>query len=232
MTPNMTHLETELQHLKVGIIEMWTTVINQIEKSKTALLKLDKDLARDIIVTEKRVNSFELKIDKDCENILALYAPVAIDLRFVLAVLKINYNLERIGDYADGIAKMIENLDKPFKEEHFRETKVIEMFDVCISIMNDTLQAFDKENTDLGRSMFKRDDDLDKISDNSHIAIGELIKKHPDYMYHCMALFSIIRKLERAGDHTQNIAEELIFYIEAKVLKHKSNKKKSDKKEE
>ena len=74
-----------------------------------------KIIARDIRVTEKRVDSHELKIDRDCENILALYAPVAIDLRFVLAVLKINYNLERIGDYADGIAQIIEGLDKPFK---------------------------------------------------------------------------------------------------------------------
>ena len=100
------------------------------------------------------------------------------------------------------------------------------MFDICISIMNDTLQAFENENTQLGRSIFKRDELLDIINDKAHIAIGYLINKFPEYTYHSMGLFSIIRKLERAGDHTQNIAEELIFYIEAKVLKHKSLKKK------
>jgi len=221
MTPNMTHLESELQHLKVGIMEMWAIVISQIEKSKTALLKVDKDMAREIKITEKRVDSYELKIDTDCENILALYAPVAIDLRFVLSVLKINYNLERIGDYADGIAQIIEGLDKPFKTEHFKETKILEMFDICVSIMSDTLLAFEKEDSQLGRSILKRDEELDKINETAHIAVGELIINMPDYAHHSLALFSIIRKLERAGDHTQNIAEELIFFMEAKVLKHK-----------
>jgi phosphate transport system protein len=227
----MTHLETELKLLKVDIIEMWDMVINQISKSKDALANFDKDLARDIKLTEKRIDSYELKIDRDCENVLALYAPVAIDLRFVLAILKINYNLERIGDYANGIAKIIENLDKPFKTEHFKQTQVLEMFDISISIMTDALNAFEKDDTKLGRSVFKKDRDLDDINDKAPEAIYELIKKYPDYANHSLGLLSIIRKLERAGDHTQNIAEEFIFFIEAKVLKHRSKKKTERKKD-
>jgi phosphate transport system protein len=126
----MTHLETELQLLKNDIIEMWGLVINQIEKSKEALQKFDTDLANDIRITEKLIDSFELKIDRDCENVLALYAPVAIDLRFVLAILKMNSDLERIGDYANTMAKIICSLDKPYKPEHFNETRVMEMFDI------------------------------------------------------------------------------------------------------
>ena len=179
MTPNMTHLEAELQHLKAGVIEMWSAVISQIEKSKNALQQYDKDLAREIRVAEKRIDSYELKIDRDCENILALYAPVAVDLRFVLAVLKINYNLERIGDYADGIAQIIEGLDKPFREEHFKNSQVIEMFDLCLAIMSDTLEAFDKDDTQLGRSMFKRDEALDKINENAHVVLSEMISQYP-----------------------------------------------------
>jgi phosphate transport system protein len=227
----MTHLETELKLLKVDIIEMWDMVINQISKSKDALANFDKDLARDIKLTEKRKDSYELKIDRDCENVLALYAPVAIDLRFVLAILKINYNLERIGDYANGIAKIIENLDKPFNPEHFKATQVLDMFDISISIMSDALNAFEKEDTKLGRSVFKRDRELDDINDKAPEAIYELIKKYPDYANHSLGLLSVIRKLERAGDHTQNIAEEFIFFIEAKVLKHKSKKKTEGKKD-
>ena len=103
----MTHLEIELQSLKSEMIEMFGLVLSQIEKSKESLVRLDKDLAREIMVNEKRVNGFELKIDRDCENIIALFHPVAVDLRFVLACLKINSNLERIGDIAEGIARFI-----------------------------------------------------------------------------------------------------------------------------
>lgn len=224
MVPATTHLETELVLLKAGIVEMWSAVIGQIEKSREALINFDLDLAREIRITEKRIDSYELKIDKDCENILALYAPVAIDLRFVLAVLKINYDLERIGDYADGIAQILEGLDKPFPEEHFRNTRVLEMYDLCISIMKDTLEAFENDNTQLGRTVFKRDEDLNKINDNAHIVLSDLINRYPDYIYHSMGLLSIMRRLERTGDHTKNMAEELIFFIEAKVLKHRGLK--------
>ncbi|MEP7170315.1 MAG: PhoU domain-containing protein, partial [Bacteroidota bacterium] len=103
----MTHLDIELAKLKEDMLEMFQMVISQLDKSKNSLINLDKDLAREVIVTEKRVNSFELKLDRDCENIIALFNPVAVDLRFVLANLKINSNLERVGDIADGIAKFV-----------------------------------------------------------------------------------------------------------------------------
>src|ERR1035437_7797529 len=103
----MTHLDTEIQSVKKSTIEMWKLVELQLEKGKDSLINFDKDLAREIILREKRVNAWELKIDRDCENIIALFNPLAIDLRFVLAVLKINTNLERTGDIADGIAKFV-----------------------------------------------------------------------------------------------------------------------------
>ena len=90
----LTPLDNEIQQLKLEVISMWQMVLSQLQKAEEALKNLDRDLAREVILTEKRVNAFELKIDRDCEDILALFAPVAIDLRFILAVLKINMNLE------------------------------------------------------------------------------------------------------------------------------------------
>src|SRR5450755_2588956 len=113
----MTQFETELQDAKSEIINMWDLVLLQLTKAKEAMLNFNKDLAREVIAKEKRVNAFELKIDRDCENIFALYCPVAIDLRFLLAVLKINSNLERIGDIADGISRYIIKADGPFHED-------------------------------------------------------------------------------------------------------------------
>ena len=96
-------IESELILLKKEIDEMWTLVYNQLDRAGEAVLTLDKELAQQVIVRERRVNAFELKIDSDVEDVIALYNPVAIDLRFVLAMLKINTNLERLGDFAEGI---------------------------------------------------------------------------------------------------------------------------------
>ena len=113
----MSHLETELHLLKEDLIEMTRLVKIQLFKGRDALLHFDRDLAREIIVNENRINALELKIDRDCENIFALFNPVAVDLRFVLAALKINANLERIGDNAEGIARYVMEVDRPFDEK-------------------------------------------------------------------------------------------------------------------
>src|SRR5882672_3116218 len=103
----MTHLDVEIKRLKADMVEMFHMVSLQLSKAKEALIGLDKDLALEVMEKERRVNSFELKLDRDCENIIALFNPVAVDLRFVLACLKINNNLERNGDIADGIARFV-----------------------------------------------------------------------------------------------------------------------------
>lgn len=216
----MTQLETELQQLKDEVKNMWGMVRGQLLKALSALLNFDKDLAREVVVMEKRVNATELKIDRDCENIFALYSPVAIDLRFLLAVLKINTNLERIGDIAEGIAKHVISVDDPFKEGLLDATKVIEMYRESIAMLEDTLTAFEKEDTTLARSVFEKDEFLDDINTQSNELIEEYLKNNPSDIDQALYASSIIRKLERVGDHAKNIAEEIIFYIEAKVLKH------------
>src|ERR1044072_757467 len=110
----MNHLEKEIKALKDEVLNMWSLVQSQLTKSKKALLSFDEVLAREITVKEDRVNAYELKIDLDCENILALSSPVAVDLRFVLAALKINTNLERIGDIAEGIARFVIDVEENF----------------------------------------------------------------------------------------------------------------------
>ena len=216
----MTQLEIELQYLKTEVTNMWKLVDSQLVKSMSALLNFDKDLSREVVVAEKRVNGLELKIDRDCENIFALLTPVAVDLRFVLAVLKINTNLERTGDIAESIAKYIIHAEKSFKEELLDATKTITMFDNAISMLEDTLKAFENEDSILARSIFKKDESLDKINMNATEATIEYLKHHPEDIDQALYNLSIIRKLERIGDQSKNIAEEIIFYLEAKVIKH------------
>ncbi|MEO6904357.1 MAG: phosphate signaling complex protein PhoU [Bacteroidia bacterium] len=218
----MSHLDIELQQLKVENIRMWSLVNLQLRKGKEALLNLDKDLAREVILSERRVNAYELKLDRDCENIFALFNPVAVDLRFVLAVLKINNNLERTGDIVEGIAKFVLNVDNTFDTRLLEITRVVEMYTAANNMMESVLEAFEKEDTALARKVFQQDELLDDINIKANAIIADYIRNQPATIEPALYLLSIIRKLERVGDQAKNMAEEIIFYIEAKVLKHRS----------
>jgi phosphate transport system protein len=216
----MSQLEIELKELKTEVVNMWTLVHSQVVKANIAMVNFDKDLAREVMSREKRVNGLELKIDRDCENIFALLTPVAVDLRFVLAVLKINSNLERIGDIAEGIAKYILSAEKPFNPELLKMTDTLVMYDEAINMLEDTLTAFEEEDTALARSIFQKDEYLDKINVAATTATVKYLELFPEDGYPALINLSVIRRLERVGDQSKNIAEETIFYVEAKVLKH------------
>ena len=228
----MTLIEIELQKLKTEVILLWQTVINQLVNSKTALVNFDKNLAREVVQTEKWVNKYELRIDRDCENIFALHSPVAVDLRYLLAILKINNNLERIGDIAKGLAKFVISSDKQVDAEILEVTDVLKMYDEGIKMVEDTLNAFENEDSALVRTIFKMDKVIDMVNQNAHNIVVDYILKHPEKTSETLYILSSIRKLERVGDQTKNIAEEIIFYVEAKVLRHKKKKKRELKEKE
>jgi phosphate transport system protein len=220
----MTHLDLELKKIKQQVIEMMDLVKNQLAKGKEAILTFDKDLVHEIKAKEKRVNSMELNIDRDVESTLALYNPVAMDLRFVMASFKISSDLERLGDNAVGIAKYINNVDEQLSDSNLEKIQFKEMYDNALEMLDDVFEAFEKEDTKLAREVFIKDIVLNNINSNAAKIAIEMIKENPDKIHNYLYLLSIIRKLERVGDLAKNIAEELIFYIEAKVLKHTKKK--------
>lgn len=220
----MSHQNTELKRLKADIISMWELVIHQMERTKVALQTFDENIVNEIAANEKRVDAFELKLDMDCENILALFNPLANDLRFVLSVIKINYNLERIGDYAKDISSYVKKAKGPYTEELLHDTHIISMFEIAIDMLKCTLESFEQETNHQAISVFTKDEYLDQVNRDANHTIAEIIQKNPTNMEDTLQLLSFIRKLERVGDQSQNIAEEIIFYLEAKVLKHKKNK--------
>jgi phosphate transport system protein len=221
----MNHLQTELNALKSSLLEMWSIVISQHEKAKMALETDDKALANEVHTNEKLLDAFELKHDMDCENIIALYNPVAIDLRFVLAVLKINYNLERIGDYANYIANTIRKSENPFELQMLKDTNISDMFDVAHIMLVEAYESFEKNEIKSIRNLSELDKKLDEWNKKSIRVLSDCIMKNPSEARQALELFSIIRKLERVGDHNQNIAEEIIFYLEARITKHKKSQK-------
>src|ERR1051326_323103 len=200
MEKNKTHLDDELQLLKKEAVSMWNLVALQLKKTNEAMIRLDKDLAREVVLNEKRVNAYELKIDRDCENIFALFNPLAVDLRFVLAVLKINNNLERTGDIAEGIAKFIVSTEMEFDKDLLEQTRALEMFSESYLMLLDVLSAFETEDTARARSIFKKDELLDDINMKANDRVAAFIRKHPEKTEQALHILSTIRKLERIGD--------------------------------
>ncbi|MDD4991486.1 MAG: phosphate signaling complex protein PhoU [Paludibacter sp.] len=221
----MRHLEQEIQSLRQDVIDMWKLVISQVANAGEAVLSFDKELAQKVSMREKKVDAYELKIDSECENIIALHQPVAIDLRFVLAVLKINSNLERIADFAYGIARtFITNPSVILDAELITDTKLNVMIQQVNTMLSQGLDAFENEKSDFASAIFSEDYQVDEININAARIIADYIQKNPDRAYDCLQLIASIRKLERIGDHCSNIAEEIFFYIDAKVLKHAPRK--------
>lgn len=215
-------IEQEIAALKNNISQMWALVHQQLYNAGEAMLTGDRELACKVIGRERRVNAFELKIDSDCEDIIALYAPVAIDLRFVLAMYKINTNLERLGDFAESIARFAGNLpaEEPVDPELIKTTRVEEMLTQLLSMLSLAQEAFEKESSEIASRIFLKDNLIDEINHDSTPIIARYIEAHPKSALWGLYMAGVIRKMERFGDHCTNIAEELIFYLDAKVRKH------------
>jgi phosphate transport system protein len=221
----MPAIEPELQALKDNMLDMLTLVRNQMMKCQEAIRKSDTKLAEEVIEDERKVNIQELAIDRDCENILALFTPVATDLRLVLATLKITNDLERIGDIAKSLAKLLSNSHHEIQKHWLKDFHLEDMLEVVVEMLNDMGEALRTENTKLAIKTAKKDEQLNEYNRKAFKTAADLIKIHPDDSKNLLTLFLIARNLERAGDLTKNIAEELVFHIEAKVVKHKKDQK-------
>ena len=221
----MKHTEREMQFLRGELCEMWKLVISQLEKSKQALLNNDIEQAREVVSREKRVDAFELKIDSDCENYIALYSPVAVDLRLTLSIIKISNTLERIGDFAAGIAMHVIDYDcnNP-GSQLFEELQIEKMFNTLIGMLSDGFVALESENTKISGKIIGKDEEVDEIYHQSIDVLTSYLESNPSFIRCGLKLLLLIRKLERIGDHCSNIVEEIVFYVDAKVLKHSGKK--------
>lgn len=198
---------------------MGVLVHAQMHKAKETLLKFDKDLAYEVMINEKRIDSYELKISRDCESILALFKPTASDLRLVLASFKIIGNLERCGDYAEWISRYISEIEHSFDGKLLTDCHVFEIFEDLDAMMYAVQQAMDGDDSTCLQTVFSNDEALGLHRLKAIDAISEYIKNNPQDSKTGLYLFSIIMKLERMGDQMKNIAKEIIFYLEATLDK-------------
>ncbi|MGB5362469.1 MAG: phosphate signaling complex protein PhoU [Aureibaculum sp.] len=221
-------LEIEEQHRKAineAGLEMLALCKSQLQKAREAFINNDSDLAEEVLYRETHINALDLKIEKDCERFLALYNPVATDLRFIIAVLKINYELERIADHAFNISKYVVENDKKIAPHLLKVLEFDKMYETIDTMMDHITFAYTEKDVKTARKVFKKDKVLDKININSFKIIEEAIIKDHKVIHDALLVFSVVKKLERVGDLIKNVAEEIIFYIDAEVLKHKKKKK-------
>lgn len=218
-------VEDEMKAIRAEVLDMWALVGEQMENACETLRTADKEKAWDVLVREKRVNAYELKLDCDIEDFLVLYNPVAIDMRFIVAMLKINTDLERIGDFAENIARFAIKQDgEPIDPELLEKTRLLEMGKAVVDMLQTAKQALEQEDIALARSLFEKDNLVDEINAAATTALAEYIERHPERAAFCLDFKGVFLRLERAGDHITNLAEEIVFYIDAIVLKHSLDK--------
>lgn len=211
-------------NINQAVSEMLSMCKSQLLKAKESFITHDSDLAEEVIRKESRINALDIKIEKDCERYLALYNPVASDLRFIMAVLKINAELERIADHSCNISKYVVEVDNKITPKLLEAIQFEKMFETVISMLDNITDAYENKDVKSARKVFKKDKVLDKINLKSFSVLGSEIKKDDSIIDEAFILFSVVKKLERVGDLIKNIAEEIIFYIDAEVLKHQKKK--------
>jgi phosphate transport system protein len=212
------HFVEELEELKAKLLEQASLVEAQIYRSITAVVEKDEALASDVLKTEARINQIEIEIDDAAVSLLALQQPMAADLRFIIAAIKINNDLERMGDLAVNIAQRAMSL--------LSEPVVRPMIDIphiaalVQSMVRKALDSFVTRDADLARSVLSSDDAVDSLRNASFHELISFMEQDPRNIRQSIDLLSIVRNLERIADHATNIAEDVLFLTKGIDVRH------------
>jgi phosphate transport system protein len=224
-----THFQKELEKLKENLLKMATLVEKVLVDAVQSLMTRDTELAQRTIASDDAVNDLELAIEETCLKLLALRQPMAIDLRFITAAMKIVTDLERMGDQAVNIAERAISLNQEPQLKPYID--IPRMAEIVQSMVKDVLDAFIKQDSQLARSVCARDDLVDGLKDQVFRELLTYMISDSKSITRAVHLLIVSRCLERIADHATNIAEDVIFMIDARVIKHHAEEK-GKKKEE
>jgi phosphate transport system protein len=214
------HLQREIENLKKKILSLGARVEMAVHEAIRSIEVRDAVLARKIIEDDIQIDQTEVDVEEECLKILALHQPVAIDLRFIVAVLKINNDLERIGDLAVNIAERASYLaGQPPVNVAF---DFAEMSEKTEAMLNKSLDALVNLSSELAHEVCMSDDAVDNMNRQMYLRVQEGIQTNPAHMPSLIHLLSVSRHLERIADHATNIAEDVIYMIEGKIVRHKA----------
>jgi phosphate transport system protein len=213
------HFHRDLENLQKEILSLSSQVEDMIDSAGRCLFEPNPELAREVIEADKQVDQREVMIEEECLKMLALHQPVAIDLRRIAAVLKINHDLERIGDLAVNI---VQRADCLHRRPDFRmPAKLERMARLATSMVRGTLNAFVDSDVDAAREICLRDDEVDDINREIIDELIALMKQQPDMVEPAINCFSATRHLERIADHATNIAEDVIYLVQGEIVRHR-----------
>jgi phosphate transport system protein len=215
------HFVKELEELKANLIRMGSYAEQAIADSIRALLECRKEDAERVILQDKQIDLYEIIIDDAVVDLLALQQPVASDLRFILAASKINNDLERIGDHAVNIAESAVQCSS--RQKITPLVDIPQMAQITKGMLRDAIDGFIHHNPALCRAVLENDDLIDKLNRKVVSSLTQTMRRDPDSIEHALEMIRVSRNLERVADLATNIAEEVIFVAEAKVVKHHTN---------
>jgi phosphate transport system protein len=214
----MKHLEQDLERLQRDILRMATSVEESITGAIQALRDRDEELAHEVVDGDVEVDAQSNAVEAECHHLLALYQPVARDLRRIMAIAMINTDLERMADLAVNIAERALALIKlppiaiPNRLQH--------MTDVTIDLVHQSLDSFVTMSSREARAVCRRDDEVDRLNDEIIQELVVLMKRSAEMIEPGLSLFSAVRHLERIADHATNIAEDVVFLVEGELIRH------------
>jgi phosphate transport system protein len=212
------HFEAELQALRNQLLTMGGLVEERVHRAVHALVHRAEEEAQRIIATDKEINDLQIDVDNRCLKLLATQTPLAVDLRLITSAMKINADLERVGDQAVNIAESVLVLipQPPLKPL----IDIPRMATIAEKMIRDALDAFVKKNAELARDVLRRDDEVDELKDQVFRELLTYMMADPGTIQRALSLILISRNLERIADHATNIAEDVIFIAEAKDVRH------------
>ncbi|MFH1993618.1 MAG: phosphate signaling complex protein PhoU [Pseudomonadota bacterium] len=213
------HFHKELEKLKKRILSLGAMAEDRVRMAIKAIDTRDAVIADKIIRTDYEIDEMEVEIEEECLKVLALHQPVAVDLRFITAVIKINNDLERIADEAVNIARGVSYLSRE-KQTFYFDFDFSVMVEKTQAMLKSSLDAFVNMDTDLAVKVCIMDDEVDEINGEVHRLVKGAIRDNPEQGEHLINLLLISRHLERIADHATNIAEEVIYLIQGEIVRH------------
>jgi phosphate transport system protein len=213
------HFSRELDKIKRQILSLGALVEERVRMAAQAIETMDAELAESIIKLDYEIDEMEVDIEEECLKVLALYQPVAVDLRFIVAVIKINNDLERIGDQAVNIAERVVTIAKRGQQVDF-VFDYTPMAEKAQKMLKMSLDALVNVDEDLAFRVVTLDDEVDGIKKDAYDRIKQTMKQQPEFIGYLINLLLISRHLERLADHATNIAEEVIYLIEEEIVRH------------
>ncbi|MGE0144725.1 MAG: phosphate signaling complex protein PhoU [Planctomycetota bacterium] len=213
------HFHRDLEGMKSRVLDMGGLVEDAVNKSISALIDRRPGLAREVIDGDNEIDAREIAVEIECQKLIALHQPVASDLRFLLTVLKVNNDLERAGDLAVNIAERALYLgERPPLQ---LPEQLVRQSDSARSMLRDCLDALVNQDTGLARRVRERDDEVDELNREMFRVIEAMMRNDTGTIDRALHLLSCSRHLERIADLATNIAEDVVFLVEGRVIRHR-----------